>query len=134
MNTKILMTTSSLVLGLAGVFALFAPQELLAALNLQGSDPQPIVIQILGSLYLSLAITNWIAKDSAIGGIFARPTSMGNLTHFTIGVLILAKFLFTNGFHLPLLIALIVYSVFAGVFAWLVFVYSGTASQKNTQG
>lgn len=134
MNTKILMTTSSLILGLVGVFALFAPQELLAALNLQGANPLPVVIQILGSLYLSLAITNWIAKDSAIGGIFARPTSMGNLTHFTIGALTLANFLFTNGFHLPLLIALIVYSVFAGVFAWLVFVYSGTASQKNTQG
>lgn len=128
------MTVSSLVLGLVGMFALFAPQELLAVLNLSWTNPLPVVIQILGSLYLSLALTNWFAKGSAIGGIYARPTSMGNFTHFTIGALALAKFLLTNAVNVPLLIALIVYIVFAGIFAWLVFIHSGVASQRNTQG
>ena len=134
MNTKVLMTVSSLVLGLAGTFALFAPQELLAALSLPLTNPLSLVLQILGSLYLSLALTNWTAKDSAIGGIYARPTSLGNFAHFTIGALAIAKFLFTNEVNTPLLIALIVYIVFAGIFAWLVFVSSGVASQTNTQG
>jgi hypothetical protein len=125
MNTRILMTVSSFILWLAGALALFAPPEFLTALNLQVTNPLLVVKQILGALYLSFALTNWIAKDSAIGGIYARPISMGNFAHFTIGTLALAKFLFTDGVNIPLLIALIVYAIFAIIFGWLVFVYNG---------
>ena len=121
------------MLGLAGIFALFAPHELLAALNLQLTNPLPVIIQILGALYLSFALTNWIAKGSIIGGIYARPTSMGNFAHFTIGTLALAKFLFTEGVNLPLFIGLIVYAVFAIIFGWLAFVYSGIARKHEVQ-
>ena len=131
MNTKILMTVSSFFLVLAGIFALFAPHKLLAALNLQLNNPLPVIIQILGALYLSFALTNWIAKDSIIGGVYARPTSMGNFAHFTIGTLALAKFQFTNGGNMPLFIVLIIYAVFAIIFGWLAFVYGGLASKHE---
>jgi hypothetical protein len=133
MSTRTLMTVSSFMLWLVGVFALFAPHELLAALNLQLANPLPVIIQILGALYLSFALTNWIAKDSAIGGIYARPISMGNFVHFTIGTLALAKFLFTDGGNLPLFIGLIVYAVFAILFGWLVFVYNGMGKKQAIQ-
>ncbi|MBK9094097.1 MAG: hypothetical protein IPM84_15255 [Anaerolineae bacterium] len=127
------MTVSSFILGLAGIFALFVPYELLGALNLQLTNPLPVIIQILGALYLSFALTNWIAKDSIIGGVYARPTSMGNFAHFTIGTLALAKFLFTDGVNIPLFIGLIVYAVFAIIFGWLAFVYSGIARKHEVQ-
>jgi len=133
MNTKILMTGSSFILGLAGIFALFAPHELLAVLNLQLTNPLPVIIQIVGSLYLSFALTNWIAKDSIIGGVYGRPTSMGNFAHFTIGTLALAKFQFTDGVNMSLFIGLIVYAVFAIIFGWLAFVYSGIAIKHEVQ-
>jgi hypothetical protein len=34
---------------------------------------------------------NWTAKANLIGGIYARPLAIGNLTHFVIGALALSK-------------------------------------------
>jgi hypothetical protein len=125
MSTKTLMIVSSLCLGVAGAFALFAPHELLTALGSPTTNPLPVVIQLLGALYLACAFTNWTAKDSLIGGIYARPTSLGNFTHFTVGALALAKYQLSGESNTLFLAVLIVYAVFAIVFGWLVFVYGG---------
>jgi hypothetical protein len=90
-NTKVLMVASSLALGLAGLAASFAPSELLRALGSPVAEPLPVLIQLLGSLYLAFAITNWTAKDNMIGGIYSRPLSLGNCVHFVVGSLALAK-------------------------------------------
>jgi hypothetical protein len=58
MNTKVLMVASSLALGLAGMAASFAPSELLRALGSPAADPLPVLIQLLGGLYVAFAITN----------------------------------------------------------------------------
>jgi hypothetical protein len=97
MNTKSLMTTSSLVLGLAGIFALFAPENLLVMLGVPAANPLSVLIQLTGALYFSMAMINWTAKDSIIGGIYARPISLGNFAHFFSGTLLLAKYLLSNG-------------------------------------
>ena len=76
MNTKLLMTSSSLLLALAGMFALFAPDVLLALLPVPIANPLSVLIQLMGALYFSMAMMNWTAKDSAIGGIYARPVSI----------------------------------------------------------
>ena len=120
------MKTSSLVLGLAGLAASFAPSELLAALRSPVAEPLPVLIQLLGSMYFAFAITNWTAKDNMIGGIYSRPLSLGNLTHFVVGTLALAKQQFSKDISVPLLAVLIVYTILAICFAWLVFGY-GTA-------
>lgn len=118
------------MLALVGGFALFAPNELLAMLGAPLVSSLTAVVQLLGTLYLSFAYTNWTAKDSNIGGIYARPTSLGNFAHFTVGTIVIAKSLMSNGANLPLTIAVIVYAVFAAIFGWLAFVYGGTASKK----
>ncbi|MEO6995959.1 MAG: hypothetical protein ABI273_20310, partial [Lacunisphaera sp.] len=61
------------------------------------------------------------AKDSLIGGIYARPLSVGNSLHFTAGALALFKYQLTTGFHGPLTVALVVYAIFALAFLSLVF-------------
>ena len=68
---------------------------------------------------------NWTAKDSAIGGIYARPVSLGNFAHFFSGTLILAKYSLVNEFNATILLALIVYAAFAIIFYWLVFHATG---------
>src|SRR5258705_3799230 len=103
MNTKLLMTTSSLMLGLAGIFALFAPDVLLAMLSVPMTKPLSVLIQLLGALYFSFALMNWTAKDSIIGGIYARPVSLGNFAHFFIGTLLLANYVLSNGFNVSIL-------------------------------
>jgi hypothetical protein len=124
-NTKLLLAASSVVLGIAGLGALFAPGELLAAFGAPAAQPLPVVIQLMGALYVSFALANWTAKDSLIGGIYARPVSFGNFVHFGLGALTLARYLLTGGGHALLLAALVVYAVFAGAFGWLVFVHPG---------
>ena len=131
MNTKLLMTTCSLMLGLAGLFALFAPDVLLAILNVPIVNPLSVLIQLLGALYFSMALMNWTAKDSAIGGIYARPVSLANFAHFFIGTLLLIKYQLSNEFNLLILLALVVYMVFATLFYWLVFRATGIPANKS---
>ena len=133
MNAKVLMTTSSLVLGLAGIFALFAPDVLLALLPVPIANPLSVLIQLMGALYFSMAMMNWTAKDSAIGGIYARPVSIANFSHFLIGTLLLAKGVLSNAFNLSIALLLAVYAIFAILFYWLVFRSTGIRVDKNTQ-
>lgn len=81
----------------------------------------PVLIQLLGGAYIAFAITNWTAKDNVIGGIYSRPLSLGNSVHFLTSSLALAKQQFSQGVSLPLVVVLIVYSIFALCFLWLVF-------------
>ena len=118
-----LMVASSVVLGLAGLATSFAPSELLRALGSPIAEPLPVLIQLLGGMYVAFAITNWTAKDNMIGGIYSRPLSLGNCVHFVVGALALAKQQFSHDMSAPLITALIVYSIFAICFAWLVFGY-----------
>ncbi len=123
LNTKLLLTITSAVLALAGVGALFAP-ELFAA----GAPPgslAPVVAQLLGALYLAFAMVNWTARESVIGGVYARPVSLGNFGHFLIGALVLAKVVLAGGASTLVIVALLVYAVFAVIFGWLVLVATG---------
>lgn len=124
MNTKLLMTSSGLILALAGVFALFAPDVLLPqdTLNL---EQMSVLVQLIGALYFAFALMNWTAKDSAIGGIYARPVSLANFGHFFVGTLLLAKHQLSNEFNIFILVALVVYAIFAAFFYWLVFRATG---------
>jgi len=121
MNTKLLMASSSAFLAAAGLATTFAPVELLTALRIPPSVPLPVIIQLLGALYLGFALMNWTAKDSLIGGIYARPVSIGNCLHFVAGALALFKHQLTAGFHGPLTVALAVYAIFAIAFSFLTF-------------
>ena len=131
MNTKLLMTISSLVLGLAGILTLFAPETLLAMLGVPTANPLSVVIQLMGALYFSMAMMNWTAKDSAIGGIYARPVSLANFAHFFIGTLLLANYLVSNGYSVIILSILVVYAIFASLFYWLVFRATGIVVDKS---
>ena len=132
-NTKILMTTTSLVLGLAGLFALFAPDVLLAMLGVPLANPLSLFIQLLGALYFSMALMDWTAKDSAIGGIYARPVSLGNFAHFFMGTLLLIRYQLSNEFNPFIVMTLILYAIFASVFYWLVFRHTGITVNQNSQ-
>lgn len=130
MNTKLLMTVTSLTLALAGVVALFAPEAVLALAGAPAAELLTVLVQLLGALYFSLALMNWTAKDSAIGGIYARPVSLANFGHFFAGALLLIRYQVTAAFDLPVVVILVVYVSFAGVFYWLVFRATGLPAAK----
>jgi Fe2+ transport system protein B len=120
MNTKLLLTASALFMAACGVLGTFLPQELLAYLGIPTSAILTILIQLMAALYLAFGMLNWTAKDSLIGGIYNRPVAIGNLTHFLVGALALAKAAYAQ--PIPILIAgAVIYAVFAVGFAMVMF-------------
>jgi hypothetical protein len=124
------MRVSSLILGLAGLALLFFPRELVAALGQPDTPALSIFAQLTGTLYASLALMNWTAKDSLIGGVYARPVSLANFAHFFGGTLVLARAQLAQGTQLAAVGVLIGYAVFAIMFGWLVF---GASGQRTSQ-
>jgi len=93
MNTKLLLSSSALLLGLIGIALTFAPDELLKLGAINTNALNQLVIQLLGALYFAFAMLNWTAKGALIGGIYNRPVAIANLSHFMIGALALSKLL-----------------------------------------
>lgn len=130
MNTKILMTTSSLILAAAGVSALFVPDIVLSLLNTSVTAPLSVMVQMMGGLYFAFALMNWTAKDSAIGGIYARPVSLGNYSQFFIGAILLIRYQLSHEFNIFVFIMLVLYTIFAVLFYWLVFRATGLTANN----
>jgi hypothetical protein len=119
MNTKLLMSSSAVVMGIAGIILSFFPQETAGFFKM--ADINIIILQLLGGLYFGFAILNWAAKANLIGGIYSRPVAMGNFTHFVIGGLALLKFATRNTTTTSVWIAVILYLVFAILFGIVLF-------------
>ncbi len=122
MNTKIVMTASSLIMGLTGMMLSFIPLEILSYLGVESSKPQLFLLQILGALYFGFAMLNWMNKSSLIGGIYNRPVAIANFSHFLIACLALIKGVVANP-ELPgaLSIAAGIYLIFAVSFGIILF-------------
>ena len=126
MNTKSLMTTSSIILAFAGFVLTFFPKEILDYFELNSSDALQLLIQIIGSLYFAFAMLNWISRGSVIGGIYNRPIIIANLTHFLIAVLAIIKKILSNfSFSHAIWSIAIIYTIFAILFGILTFNHPG---------
>ena len=122
MNTKLLMVSSAIFMGIAGIAVSFFPQEILNHLNIDSNSPQVILMQITGALYLGFGLLNWTARGNLIGGIYSRPVSVGNLLHFTMVAIALIKLILSQKPHLTIFyLVTVLYVLFALAF-WKVFV------------
>lgn len=120
MNTKLLMRANALTLGLIGVSLSFLPQEITSVLTLQ-SDP--IILQLLGALYIGFAMLNWMNKEKILGGIYGRPIVMANFAHFMIGAMALIKFTMKGTDSNVLLVLTGLYAIFGLAFAFMAFTH-----------
>ena len=122
MNTKTLMTSSAIITALIGVNLILFPKEILSHLELGDSDILELLMQIIGSLYCGFAMLNWMSKGNLIGGIYNRPISVANWTHFVIAGLALIREIFANpNSSYIILIITIIYSLFAILFGIVLF-------------
>ena len=122
MNTKIVMTVTSLILGGTGIFLSFAPDIVLNNLSIQVNPTSLLLGQVIGGLYFGYGLLNWMTKESLIGGIYNRPIATANFTHFLIVGLALSKSLISNqGLPSTLWIACAVYVVLGFLFAIILF-------------
>jgi len=129
-NTKLVMTASAITLAAIGLTLTFFPAEIANYIESSFSKTNQITFQVLGALYFAFATLNWMAKDSIIGGIYNRPISIANLTHFLVGGLALIKLVFNNS--LPITIQLLtgVYTLFAILFGYIF--YNNPVPVKNS--
>jgi hypothetical protein len=121
MNTKLLMSSAAILMGFIGIALSFAPDDILRALNMQPDLITKLTLQILGAVYLGFAMLNWMAKGALIGGIFAKPISMGNGVHFFIGAMALIKALAKTAGTPLLWIACAIYALYAVCFLYVAF-------------
>lgn len=120
MNTKILLTSSAILLGLIGIGLSFLPKEILVFLNFDSNPILILLLQLLGSLYLGFGIMNWMAKGSLIGGIYNRPIAIGNFMHFCVGAITLIKIAFGIQMQAAIVISLtVIYTILAVCFAYV---------------
>jgi hypothetical protein len=86
------MTVTSVFLGVAGLACLFMPADLATALAAADNRLLQVLIQVSGAMYLGFALASWMGKGLTIGGIYGRPLSIANFTHFFIGAIALLKY------------------------------------------
>ena len=115
------MTVSALAMGTTGIILSFLPNEVLNYFNATTTVSDPLILQILGALYFAFAMVNWTAKANLIGGIYARPIAIGNLTHFIVGSLALIKNYFRQHDDPTTLMFALVYIIFAVLFSIVFF-------------
>ena len=127
-NTKLIMTSSAILMGLVGILLSFLPQELGAYIN--AGESNPMVLQILGALYFGFAMTNWMSKANLIGGIYNRPLAVGNFTHFLIAALALIKISMKGSLPTYIITVTIVYSIFAIAFGYILFTHPIKESEE----
>lgn len=116
--SRAVLSASAIVMAALGMAGSFAPVELA---NAAGLDAEPIVVQLLAALLFAFAMVNWMARGSLLGGIYNRPLAVGNLAHFVIGALALAKATGAGERRPALILAAAVYALFAIAFALLLF-------------
>ena len=120
MNTKLIMASSAILLGIIGVGLTFLPQAILTYLNIGASKPLLLILQLLGGLYFGFAMLNWMSQWSVIGGIYNKPVSVANFAQFFVGGMALIKDMTSNP-ELPGVFWIIaaIYIVYAAIFGWL---------------
>tara|TARA_R110000787_G_scaffold113832_4_gene223177 strand:+ start:498 stop:878 length:381 start_codon:yes stop_codon:yes gene_type:complete len=120
MNTKIVMTSSALFLGVLGILISFFPNEIVDYLNIESNTITILFLKIMSGLYLGFSILNWMAKGTLIGGIYNKPIAIGNLMHFGVGTIALVKVVSSLKTHSEIIISLtVIYAVFAMLFAYI---------------
>jgi hypothetical protein len=123
-NTKLLMSLSAALMAALGICATFFPQEILARAGCACGGAGVVVIQITGALYLGFAMLNWMARSNLIGGIYSRPVAVGNLLHFAVVAITLAKAVIGGSMRTAeVVVGCVIYSLFAVWFGFVVFTH-----------
>ena len=91
MSSKLLLSIAAFLLGLPGVFLLFAPDLALTSLGGTAMPVAELFTQLAGGLAVALGINNWMARGAAIGGIYGRPLLITDLCAFVTAGLGLLK-------------------------------------------
>jgi hypothetical protein len=115
------METIAVVLGIAALAFIFAPEIVLARLSIEPAALALLLGQLYGAALFGLAIIAWFARTMLLGGIYGRAIVVGGFAHALVGVFALfhaVRALPANGWIWG---AFIVYAALAIWFGTLMF-------------
>ncbi|MCK6606400.1 MAG: hypothetical protein L6Q59_16005 [Ignavibacteriaceae bacterium] len=92
-NSKWLMVSSAVVLGVFGLLTSFFAKELLLHTKVTSGGAGEMFMQFLAAGMLGFAFMNWTGRNAVLGGIYGRPIIMGNLIHFSLVLIAMVKML-----------------------------------------
>lgn len=121
MNVQRGMELVALVLGVAALALIFAPELVLARFAIEPSAGALLLAQLYGGALFGIAMSTWLARTMLLGGIYGRSIVVGGFAHACVGALALLHVLrapFANAFVWT---AFVVYAALAVWFASLMF-------------
>lgn len=121
MNSARVSAASAILLLAGGVAFLFAADDILPRLVPGFPEAGAWLGQLLGSAWLAIAALNWLNRGARLGGIYGRPVVLTNTTVYFVGAMVLLKTVARPGASLPIIIATILFVIFAALYAWLLF-------------
>jgi hypothetical protein len=80
------METIAVVLGIAALAFIFAPEIVLARLSIEPAALALLLGQLYGAALFGLAIIAWFARTMLLGGIYGRAIVVGGFAHALVGV------------------------------------------------
>jgi hypothetical protein len=80
------METIAVVLGIAALAFIFAPEIVLARLSIEPAAGALLLGQLYGAALFGLAIIAWFARTMLLGGIYGRAIVVGGFAHALVGV------------------------------------------------
>jgi hypothetical protein len=80
------MESIAVVLGIAALALIFAPELVLARFAVEPTAGALVLGQLYGSALFGLAMTAWFARTMLLGGIYGRSIVVGGFAHALVGV------------------------------------------------
>ena len=97
MVSSVVSQVSALVLFIAGVVLLFAPDVVLPAIVSGFPASGAWLGQLLAAAWFGVAALNWLQRRVVLGGIYGRPTVLANVALYFISALSLLRVLLGHG-------------------------------------
>ncbi|MBS0326227.1 MAG: hypothetical protein JSS46_06725 [Proteobacteria bacterium] len=119
MVASVISRISALVLCVAGIALLFAPDVVLPSVLPAFPPSAAWVGQLLAAAWLGVAVLNWLQRRAALGGIYGRPTVLANLALYFISALSLLRAAASSAAPVPLWLTAVVAGLLAAAYALL---------------
>lgn len=80
------MEVIAVILGIAALALIFAPELVLARFAIEPTEGAMVLGQLYGAALFGLAMTTWFARTMLLGGIYGRSIVVGGFAHALVGV------------------------------------------------
>lgn len=115
------MEATAIVLGIAALALIFAPELVLARFAIVPAAAAIPLAQLYGAALFGLAITSWIARTMLLGGIYGKAVVAGGFAHSLVGAFALVHAVRSSSSDAFLWAACTLYALLALAFGMLMF-------------